>query len=226
LKFLLTSATRLEIAPLLSHLEKNWQKRSADRFHSGMTEIKVLITGVGLTATAFALGRELTLEKYDLAIQAGVGGAVDKNLPLGAVVRMDSEQFADLGAEDAAGGFLTLFDLGLAGADDPPFRDERLLNPGQHPAFKHLPAARGISVNRVHGHEPAIDRLIRRFPDAQVESMEGAAFFYACLQTGTPFEQLRAISNYVEPRNRASWQLREAIARLNGVLLAWIRTFG
>jgi futalosine hydrolase len=45
--------------------------------------------------------------------------------------------------------------------------------------------------------------------------MEGAAFFYACLQQqGLGFVQIRALSNYVEPRNRAAWQIPQAIEHL------------
>ncbi len=55
--------------------------------------------------------------------------------------------------------------------------------------------------------------MTERFnPD--VESMEGAAFMYACLIHGVPFAQVRAVSNIVERRNRAAWKLDEAIAKL------------
>jgi futalosine hydrolase len=45
--------------------------------------------------------------------------------------------------------------------------------------------------------------------------MEGAAFMYACLIHQIPFAEVRAVSNVVEKRNRASWKLREAIDNLN-----------
>jgi len=48
----------------------------------------------------------------------------------------------------------------------------------------------------------------------QTESMEGAAFFMACQNTGTPCLQLRAISNYVEPRKPESWEMATAIQNL------------
>jgi len=52
----------------------------------------------------------------------------------------------------------------------------------------------------------------------QVESMEGAAFFYACLMAEVPFLEIRSISNFVEPRNRDAWDLPLAIGNLNQVL--------
>ena len=76
-----------------------------------------------------------------------------------------------------------------------------------------LRAVNGITVNTVHGNDDSIARVTRRFsPD--VESMEGAAFMYACLIHGVPFAQVRAVSNIVERRNRAAWKLAEAIANL------------
>jgi futalosine hydrolase len=50
--------------------------------------------------------------------------------------------------------------------------------------------------------------------------MEGAAFMQICLTEKIPFAELRAISNYVEPRNRENWKMKEAIENLNTVLIA------
>ena len=64
-------------------------------------------------------------------------------------------------------------------------------------------------------HPPGRDlAFIRRF-QPQVESMEGAAFMYACATADVPFAHVRAVSNFVEPRNRAAWKIQEAIAALD-----------
>jgi futalosine hydrolase len=44
--------------------------------------------------------------------------------------------------------------------------------------------------------------------------MEGAAFMYACLIHNVRFAQVRAVSNLVERRDRARWQMVEAIQAL------------
>jgi futalosine hydrolase len=54
---------------------------------------------------------------------------------------------------------------------------------------------------------------VERF-QPQVESMEGAAFMYACLIYGVPFAQVRAVSNIVERRNRRAWKMDEAVEGL------------
>ena len=56
----------------------------------------------------------------------------------------------------------------------------------------------------------------------EVESMEGAAFFQACLLSGTPFREFRVISNKIEPRNKASWKIKEAIEVMNKALIELI----
>ena len=70
-----------------------------------------------------------------------------------------------------------------------------------------------ITVNTVHGAEGSIAAVVDRFKP-QVESMEGAAFMYACLVHDVRFAQVRAVSNVVERRDRARWKVSEAIHAL------------
>lgn len=211
MKLFIVAATEAEIAPLLERLGPY---RQGDIFVWDALRIRAIVTGVGLMAAAWRLGRAFALEAPDYALQGGVGGAIDRSLALGDVVYVASEAVADLGAETPEGDLIDLFALGLAKPDTPPYRGSLLLAP---PA-SFLRSVSGVSVNAVHGSERSIARLRRRYPQAQVESMEGAAFFYACLQAGVPFAQVRAISNYVEPRNRDAWNLPLAIANLNQTL--------
>jgi futalosine hydrolase len=44
--------------------------------------------------------------------------------------------------------------------------------------------------------------------------MESAAFFYVCLSQKVPFAALRAISNKVEVRNKAAWNIPQAVQNL------------
>jgi futalosine hydrolase len=72
-------------------------------------------------------------------------------------------------------------------------------------------------VNTLHGSAEGI-RRIRRTTKADIESMEGAAFLYACLAAGIPNTQIRAISNFVEERDKARWDVKLALMNLNSVL--------
>jgi futalosine hydrolase len=48
-----------------------------------------------------------------------------------------------------------------------------------------------------------------------VESMEGGALHYVCLQEGLPFLQLRSVSNDVGIRDKTKWNIPLAIGELN-----------
>ena len=50
---------------------------------------------------------------------------------------------------------------------------------------------------------------------ADIESMEGAAFHYVCLQQKIKFLQLRSISNVAGERDKTKWMMKEAINNLN-----------
>jgi futalosine hydrolase len=108
----------------------------------------------------------------------------------------------------------------LLDENEPPFVDGRLVNPAPpvSATLARLPAVNGITVNTVHGGEQSIACVTERFAP-QVESMEGAAFMYACLVHGQQFAQIRAISNVVERRNREAWKLADAVASLGAVSL-------
>jgi len=210
----------MEIAPIVAELQhaSTVTPRLEVYRYSGR-DVDVLTTGVGMVATATWCSERLCREPYDLALNLGVCGTFVPALALGAAVHVVADTFAELGAEDG-GGFLSLEDLGLPGPDEFPFTRGRIVNAAvpQNPALRALPQVTGITVNTVHGDEASIARIVERLhPD--VESMEGAAFMYACLAHGVPFAQVRVVSNVVERRNRAAWKLPEAIARLGRTAL-------
>jgi len=142
------------------------------------------------------------------------------------VIHVTTDRLADLGAEDGE-AFLSVHDLQLVGEDEFPFRSGRLVNsaPPGNAALEQLPVGDAITVNTAHGQATTIARAVERYnPD--VESMEGAAFMYACLLHGVSFAQIRAVSNIVERRNRATWKMTEAIESLGSTLLTIIDRVG
>lgn len=224
MNLLFAAATPFEIQPLMDHLRKKFVASGHYTFQKGTVEVSVLITGAGLPMMAYGMGKILGRKEVNLAVNAGIAGAFNRELRIGDVVQVASERFADLGVQEADGRFTDVHELGLIEADERPFTGGKLVNEaaGQ---YEFLPAAHGISVNRVHGYPTDIKALRVKYPDAEVESMEGAAFFYACLMEGIPFVEIRAISNYVEARNREKWDVPLAIERLNGVLVEMLESF-
>lgn len=218
MKILVTAATTLEIQPFLQYLDQHIPALKAAN-----CQIDVLIAGIGMMHTAFSLGRHLLVNKPDIAIQAGIGGAFQHNWELGQVVLVKREFLADLGAEDND-QFKDLFDIGLWQPSQAPFIGNSLVNTfAGLPEVPPLPTATGVTVNLVSGSEPTIQKLVSKYaPD--VESMEGAAFHYACLLEEIPFLQLRSISNYVEIRDKSKWKIPLAVKTLNEELIKTLKT--
>jgi futalosine hydrolase len=214
---LIVSATPFEIAPLENYLREHANAISEGSFKIENTNLRLFVTGVGIPLTSFSLGNLLASQVFDLVVNAGVAGAFNRNLKIGDVVNVVSERFADLGVEEADGSYTDVHELGLIDANQAPFQSGELRNPSSS-EFPFLPACKGLTVNKVHGCQASIDAISRKY-QADVESMEGAAVFLVCLLAGVPFLEIRAISNYVEPRNRAGWNLPLAIENLNKVLL-------
>lgn len=187
-------------------------------------EISTLVTGVGSISTAWALKQWISVnEKPDLALNAGIAGSYKDEFPIGDVVMPLSDCFADAGIEDGK-NFLTLPEAGLSSANEFPFKEGHLLaDPGYSVQMKRLvKLVRAITVNTATGTETTRNKLLIKFnPD--IETMEGATFFYICSREKIPFLALRAISNKVETRNKSNWNIGLALdnlsEKLNEVIL-------
>ncbi len=209
---LLAAATAAEIEPFLAHYRDS-QKTAFIDF-----TIDVLITGVGLTATTYQLGRYMRLRKPDLAIQAGIAGCFDTSATLGNVYVINKDAIADEGVTEN-GELKTVFDLKLQPASRSPYKNGWLVNP-YTPMLKRskLKRATAVSVNQVTTNKKTIEQYRHKFKPL-VESMEGAAFHYCCLMEAVPFMQLRATSNYMGERNKKKWLLKDSIGNLNNELI-------
>lgn len=217
MKILLVAATPMEIAGFLQALAP---AEDASGYNLGGHSWDVLYSGVGIGPATYSLCKALSAKKYDFVLQAGICGSFDKTIPLGSLFRVESEQFGDLGAEDHH-LFLDVFELGLLSPSAFPFTEGKLPVPHSPLLDKiRLPAAPGITVHTVSGSDYTTEMRIEKYAPV-LETMEGAALHYVCLMEGVPFAQVRAVSNYVEARNREAWNMEEAVSRLND----WIRRF-
>lgn len=214
---LIAAATGFEIAPLEAWLQANTHRINNFSYRLGNTQIDLLITGVGVPLSTYSFGKIFAGQTYDLAIQAGIAGALDRSLEIGEVVQVTSEEFGDLGVEEADGSFTSAIAMGLIDPNQPPFVNGKLVSPSGPATPDFLKKVKGTTVMKVHGSEASI-AAFRDRTDAQVESMEGAGFAYACLLEQQAFLQIRSVSNYVEKRNRDAWNIPLAISNLNQVL--------
>jgi len=201
---LVIAATQMEIKPLMSaHFEADF-----------------LITGVGTPATVYNLLKKIAYKKYDFILQVGVAGSFKEFFKLGDVVFVKSDCFADLGAIENK-KFHSIFDLNFNGLNEFPFKKGMLEN--EFIMQLSLKEAKGITVNCLTDEMEQIGILQGKY-QADVESMEGAALHFVCLQEGIPFLQIRGISNFVGEREKSKWQLEAAIENSNHAALKIIES--
>jgi len=212
MRVLVVAATEFEVGGLMLEVRSQNQET---RIKS--QKIEFLIPGVGMVATAFAMGKHLAAHQYDLAINFGIAGSFDRSIDLGEVVEVVEDTFSELGAEDDD-DFLSIEKLGFGECN---FKPSARLYDYKIADIRQVSA---ITVNTVHGNEASIQKIANRL-NPQLESMEGAAFFYACKQAGIPCLQIRAVSNYVEKRNRDAWQIGLAIKNLNSFAAEFLKRF-
>ena len=211
MKILVTAATKTELQPLMdSDIQ---QKTNA--------EIIFHCSGIGMMATCFSLSQIIAEHKPDLVIQAGIAGCFDKNLALGSVVVIDKEYIADLGVSEN-NDWKDVFDMKLVDTNEFPFADKQLINPHLDKLnVLNTKPVMGITVNNISTDKNRIEQYLEKYHPV-IESMEGAALHYVCLQLKVPFIQIRSISNMVGERDKQNWKIKEAISNLNDYLKEYI----
>jgi len=204
MNILIIAATEMEVKPIMS----------------AYVEADYLITGVGSPATVYHLLKKMTTKKYDVVLQVGVAGSFDESLQLGEVVLVNADCFADLGAFEN-NQFLSLFDLNLNDSDAFPLTKGWLKNEFEKiEGFKYV---KGITVNSLTDEANKVSLFKEKYK-AEIESMEGAALHFVCLQEQIPFLQIRGISNFVGERDKSKWQLKAAIENSNHAALQIIKS--
>jgi futalosine hydrolase len=195
------------------------------RLRSDGTDVSILVAGVGAASTSWKLHKWIfSNPRPDIIINIGIAGSYREDIAIGDVVMPVTDCFADSGIEDGS-NFLTLFESGL---DDP---DEFPYNHGMICADPEISGrmsgilrpVRAITVNTATGSDHTRDRLVRKY-EPDIETMEGATFFYLCKREKIPFMAVRSVSNIVETRNRDRWNINLALASLTGKLNDVVQT--
>ena len=197
MQILLIAATATEIEP----------------FTAANSRVDTLITGVGVPAAIYHLQKRIHQIDYDFIIQAGIAGGFSNEMALGRVVLVKQDCFADLGMEEK-GNYTPIFNTAFADKDEFPFTDGWLINTDEKLKYIDLPKAKAITLNKVSDSELQKQQFVQSF-NADLETMEGAALHYVCLQEHIPFLQIRSISNHVGERDKTKWKIKEAIENLN-----------
>ena len=215
MRVIITAATNGEWMPSFQKINPAYAGTNK-RFSVGFHE-----SGIGLLASSVSLMKMFVQETPSLIIQVGIAGCFDKKVPLGKVFAVKDDFAGDIGVMENK-NWKDLFDLKLDKANDAPYEKKSLPNPwlSQYNLLK-LPTKKGVTVNTISTDKNKIDLYSGRYK-ATLESMEGAALHYMGRDLNIPFIQIRAVSNYVGERNKAKWNMQEAIYNLNETLLQYL----
>jgi len=179
-------------------------------------DAEYLITGVGAAATVFQLMNRIEKNKYDAILQVGLAGTYTNELILGESVIVASDCFADLAVWENK-KIISLHDLGLTNSNESPFENGWLVNHNASVNSTQAKKVKAVTVNLLSDDLNYVNEMKHKY-NADVESMEGAALHYVCIQKNIPFLQIRGISNQVGERDKSKWQFKEAIQSSNQLL--------
>jgi futalosine hydrolase len=221
MKILIVAATSMEVKFLVDEFKLLDEKSHILReYEFAGAKIDILITGIGTTFTAFHLLNTLRDNEYDQVLNIGIAGSLCREIKIGEIVNVISEEFADLGIEKND-EFLTLFESGFMDSNEFPF-EHGILKATYNDEIFNYKKVRGITTNKSHGRKSSIAEIHQKF-SAHVESMEGAAVFYVCNWLGIPCFQIRTISNFVEPRDSSKWDIPLALENLKEAVIGVLR---
>jgi nucleoside phosphorylase len=152
-----------------------------------------LITGVGILSAALSLSKAFQKQNYKNAIQIGIAGAYHSSgLQLEDIVEVKSDCLIE---------FL-------------PWEPNTFFASGTLPCENKSQTAMLVKGATVFSCSDTEEMENARGDLAQVESMEGAAFFAVCKEYKVEAVQIRAISNYASKYEKKEWKTEEALLKL------------
>lgn len=200
MSILIIAATKMEIQPFLdSH-----------------PDAETLITGVGAAVTVFQLMNRIEKNNYNTIIQVGLAGNFNDSILLGESVLVERDCFADLAVWEN-NKIISVNDLGFTNSNEFPYENGWLVNHQISTTMATGKKVKGITVNLLTDDLNYINEMKHKY-NADIESMEGAALHYVCLQKNISFIQIRGISNEVGERDKSKWNFKAAIQSSNQLL--------
>jgi futalosine hydrolase len=185
----------------------------------GASDIRLIQTGIGPVNAAHAVTVAILRQRPASIISCGIAGAYPSSgLRVGDVVCASEDVYGDLGAQSPT-GFLNMRALGFP------------VVTGEVQLFDELPMqlfpasrrVRFVTVSTCTGTSDAAAEIELRTGGA-VENMEGAAIAHVAHLHNVAVGEVRAISNIVTNRDKASWRIKEAAEAAQLALLDWLRT--
>lgn len=188
-------------------------------FKGVLSAVPVTIFHIGVGKTNAAHGITLLLEKFrpDLLLLIGCGGAYRRSgLMPGDLVISSEEIFGDEGVITPRGWrSMRYLRMPILRKDSQHFynrfpSDSKIVQKAKailktyHPRIGPF-----VTVSEITGTEEKAHEMERRFGGI-CENMEGAAAAQLCKLYGTPFLEIRGISNVVKERDKREWDVAAA----------------
>ena len=211
MKIILAAATEMEMSYFRGACKE-----------SNIIHIEYCITGVGAIATTFQLQKIILAVNPDIVIQIGLAGSFSTLYSIGNAVAVKNEIIAEMGVFEKE-GYKDIFDLGLVNRDDFPYKNAQLINEDEYILnITGLDCVSAVTVNEISTSKEKVDLYSNHY-HALIETMEGAALHYVCLQNNIRFIQIRGISNYIGERDKSKWEIKKAmdaaLAAYNNVII-------
>ncbi|WP_028776839.1 futalosine hydrolase [Shimazuella kribbensis] len=190
------------------------EKKALEEGLGKIENVDIEVVGVGPICAAVETTKLLYKKKYELVICAGIAGGFAKHTSIGTLVISDRVISADLGAQSPE-GFLSLNELNLGKTYFPvtsPIAEtvKSILKNG----MDEVVIGPILTLSTVTGTDKTTKELSDRYPYAVAEAMEGFGVATAANAFSIPFIELRAISNYIGPRDKSKWRFHEAFSQL------------
>lgn len=203
---LLVAATEMEALPMAG--------KTTGQPHA------LFIAGVGPLETAVRLTRRLAEVRGEvsLVLNFGVAGAYGgSGADLLDICLAEREVLGDFGICHAER--IEPFDGQLAGNAVFPLDPRYLARAGEMLGAQDYNCKKGVFVT-VNGASATARRgaMLRAAHNGLCENMEGAAVARVCQEFVVPCLEVRCVSNMVEDRNPANWQLAAAVQRCGQVV--------
>lgn len=204
---LLVSATEYEIQTFLHQ----YCKRLSNNIWTpkDIKYARILITGIGMVQTTLHLSKILMQYQFEAIVQIGFAGTFKEAVPLGELVYVRQDHFADLGVMKSIHHIEPLYSPNK-GHNHAELMVNIPVIPSKKTGFEHLISRHvtGVSVNSCSATLSRANFMIKKFR-AQVETMEGAAFYTVCNEFSIPSMQVRSISNNI-PQQHYNWAINNA----------------
>ena len=204
MNILITAPTQME----LNEIE---EKISLEKIHE--IDFHFLVSEVGVMHTTASLYHFYRDKTIDLAIQVGLAGSFNNAMPLGSICIVKNDCIGDSGVFEN-NNWLDLFDLNLVHKSKYIYKNKLLTNNMKKiPDYLKYPFVNSVTVNQISTN-PLFINVFKTKYMADIETLEGAAFQYFCLEYNIPFIQFRAISNYVGERDKSKWEIKKSVQHL------------